>query len=325
MSVRDDVLHMLANEDDTPISGENMASMLGVSRAAVWKAVKRLQEEGYDISGAQNRGYVLHGSCDPMTARGILDVLPPDIRDVVHLTFKQRTGSTNADVMELAKSGAPAFSVVVASSQDSGKGRRGRSFYSPAESGVYLSMLLRPKLTMRQASLVTCSAAVAVCRALERICHVEPAIKWVNDIYVNGTKVCGILTEGTADLETGTFSYAVVGIGVNVYEPEGGFPTSLSGKAGAALGSIQLNARNGIAANIISELVRIEYEQLYVSCIDEYRNHSMMSNARINVTRADGSSRLATAIQVNNDLSLRVAWDDGGFSDLHTEEVSISL
>ena len=325
MAVRDDVLQMIADGDAHPVSGESIAQSLGVSRAAVWKAVKRLQDDGYDISGTQNFGYVLDGAYDPMTEQGIIDALPCDVRELVHVTFKQTTGSTNIDAMELAKAGAPEFSVVVAATQDGGKGRRGRSFFSPKGTGVYLSMLFKPDLTMMQSSFITCSAAVAVCRALEHVCGVQPSIKWVNDVFVHGRKVCGILTEGAADLETGSFSYAVTGIGINVYEPEGGFPESIAGKAGAVMKAVQRNTRNKLAAEVISQLIRFEHVRMFVSCVEEYKRYSMMQDARIDVSSADGSIRRGTSIQVNDDLTLRVAWDDGGFSDLRSEEVSIIL
>lgn len=325
VSVRDGVLDMLANGGEQVVSGEYMASELGVSRAAVWKAVQRLQEAGYAVEGAPSRGYLLRGTHDILTERGIGLSWDETLRSQVSLQVKEKTESTNDDVRRLAEQGAPAFSVVAASQQTAGKGRRGRAFFSPAHSGVYLSILIRPHEGMAQASSITCAAAIAVCRAIEQVVSREARIKWVNDVYVGKRKVCGILTEGAADLETGGLCYAVVGIGVNVYAPEGGFPSDIATRAGAVMDTVTPNARNRIAAAIISEFNTLYDIEAHDTFVAEYQHRSMMPGQSIVVLSPSGEERRARAVQVNDDLSLRVQYEDGTAQDIQSGEVRIVL
>jgi BirA family biotin operon repressor/biotin-[acetyl-CoA-carboxylase] ligase len=325
MSVRDGVLDMLANGGERVVSGSYMASELGVSRAAVWKAVQRLQESGYVIDGAPNRGYLLRGAHDVLTERGIGLLWDEPLRSQVSLQVKEKTESTNDDIRRIAEQGAPAFSVVAASQQTAGKGRRGRAFFSPAHSGVYLSLLVRPQGGMAQASSITCAAAVAVCRAVEQVASCEAHIKWVNDVYVGGRKVCGILTEGAADLETGGLRYAVVGIGVNAYAPEGGFPPDIAMRAGAIMDTVTPNARNRMAAAIVSEFSTLYNGKVYDTFVAEYQRRSMMPGRNIVVLSPSDGERRARAVRVNDDLSLRVRYQDGTTEDIRSGEVHIIL
>ena len=325
MSVRDGVLDMLANGGERVVSGSYMASELGVSRAAVWKAIQGLHESGYVIDGAPNRGYLLRGTHDVLTERGIELLWDETLRSQVSLQVKEKTGSTNDDVRRIAEQGAPAFSVVAASQQTAGRGRRGRGFFSPAQSGVYLSILIRPHEGIAQSSSITCAAAVSVCRAVEQVASHEARIKWVNDVYVDERKVCGILTEGVADLETGGLRYAVVGIGVNAYAPEGGFPPDIATRAGAIMDTVTPNARNRIAAAIVSEFSALHNVKVYDTFVAENQRRSIMPGRNIIVLSPSGEERRARAVQVNDDLSLRVRYQDGTIEDIQSGEVHIVL
>ena len=143
--------------------------------------------------------------------------------------YLEEIDSTNRYVKQLGAAGAPEGRVVIANRQSAGRGRLGRSFFSPGEKGIYMSVLLRPEIELERAVLITSMAAVAVARAIERVSDIPAKIKWVNDIFLNRKKVCGILTESGINAETGKLEYAVLGIGVNVGSME--FPEELKGIA----------------------------------------------------------------------------------------------
>lgn len=227
------VLRALEAREGAHVSGAQLARELGVTRNSVWKAVNALRREGYHIDATTNRGYALSHEDDLLSASGIRCFLPADAPLLP--TVRKSLDSTNAEALRRAVDGAPEGTVIVAEEQTAGRGRRGRSFFSPAGTGIYLSILVRPALAAERAHLLTCSAAVAVAEAIEACAGVDASIKWVNDVYCRGKKVAGILTEGSFDLEGGVLQHAVVGIGVNVRPPHAGFPAEIAERAGAVL------------------------------------------------------------------------------------------
>ena len=231
MSTKSKLLELLESQKGTYLSGEELARQLQVSRAAVWKAVKTLRQEGYQIQAATNRGYALKQENDILSREAVRCFLEHQEAEV---QVFQEISSTSRVMKQLAvEKQLPHGSLVAANSQTEGRGRKGRKFYSPESSGLYLSVLLYPKKTLRQSLEITAAAAVAVCRAVEGCCGVSLGIKWVNDLYLQEKKVCGILTEAVTDFETGEIEFAVVGIGLNLYEPKEGFPEEIRRKAGA--------------------------------------------------------------------------------------------
>ncbi len=136
--------------------------------------------------------------------------------------------STNLVLRDLASQGAPEGTVVIAARQTGGRGRKGRAFFSPEYTGVYVSLLLKPKIAPDDATLITTTAAVAVCEAVESLSDRKAEIKWVNDVFVDGKKICGILTEGSFDMESGQFEYAILGTGITFTRPAAAFRRSLS-------------------------------------------------------------------------------------------------
>lgn len=227
------VLRALEAREGAHVSGAQLARELGVTRNSVWKAVNALRREGYHIGATTNRGYALSHEDDLLSASGIRRFLPADVP--LFPAVRKSLDSTNAEALRRAVDGAPEGTVIVAEEQTAGRGRRGRSFFSPAGTGIYLSILVRPALAAERAHLLTCSAAVAVAEAIEACAGVDASIKWVNDVYCRGKKVAGILTEGSFDLEGGVLQHAVVGIGVNVRPPHAGFPAEIAERAGAVL------------------------------------------------------------------------------------------
>ena len=319
MSVRDALAELLAERDDAFLSGEEAAEKLGVTRAAVWKAVRSLEETGCRIEAVPGRGYRIAEDCDLLCASGIARALNDARFDV---RCFDTLPSTNTFLRELAAEGASEGVVAVAAAQTAGKGRLGRSFFSPADTGLYMSVLLRPLLAAEDAPRITTAAAVAVCEALEEVCGVHPGIKWVNDIFLDGRKVCGILTEASFDAETGTLSYAVTGIGINVYEPKGGFPEELRDIAGA----VTKERRRGLRAALCAAVLR-HFWALYSalpggSCAAEYRRRCLCIGQRIRIL-AGRTETPALALDVDDACRLWVRLDDGEEKLLSSGEISV--
>ena len=192
MTTKERLFTLLEARQGSFVSGEELAETLHLSRAAVSKAMKQLRQEGYAIEAVTNRGYRLSGECDILSAQGVRKHL----NQAFQLTNTPSVSSTNTVLRSLAEQGAPEGTVVIAGEQTNGRGRSGRAFYSPAGSGIYLSLLLRPvNADPRQTVTLTAAAAVALCQAMEAVSGERPQIKWVNDIFLNGKKVSGILTE----------------------------------------------------------------------------------------------------------------------------------
>ena len=198
--LRDEVLTIL-KQQDADLSGEEISRRLGVTRMAVSNAVKALRREGYVIDSATNRGYRLRKSPDKLSAGDLYAHLPKSRQAAVRCF--DLIDSTNSYLKREAVNGAPNGLVAVANEQTAGRGRSGRRFFSAADCGVYLSVLLRPHCEPQKTMTLTAHAAVAVCEAIVRACGVETEIKWTNDVILNGRKLCGILTEITLEGETG--------------------------------------------------------------------------------------------------------------------------
>ena len=223
MTVKSKLLGILEQQKGETLSGEKLAEELHCTRAAIWKAVKALREEGYTIEAGQNKGYMLVKDSHRLSVEAIRPFL---VSPEVYLKVYQETDSTNRAAKEAAVTGTAGHGgCVVAGKQTAGRGRRGRSFYSPEEAGLYLSVILKPQGSLRESLLLTAEAAVAVYKAVLRVTGISLDIKWVNDLYYHDRKVCGILTEAVTDFESGEIDFAVVGIGLNLYEAAEGYPS----------------------------------------------------------------------------------------------------
>lgn len=304
------------------ISGEELARQLGISRSAVWKAIEELRREGCSVEAVTRRGYRLAAGSDILSAEGIRLLLPQDT--FWKVSCMDRVESTNQTAKELAQSGAPHGTVVMADSQSGGRGRFGRSFYSPPGVGIYLSAVLRPGVTAEETGMLTIGAAVAVCRAICALGSASPQIKWVNDILIAGRKVGGILTEAASSLESGTLEYAVVGIGLNYTTAAEAFPPKLRDSAGSLFpgGAPEGFGRNRMAAEILRQLARMVDEGLGRGCLEEYRARSVLPGKKIWVLRG-GKRKPATAVEVDDRGRLVVRWENGGTESLRSGEVSL--
>ncbi len=310
---------LLAESGDNFLSGAEIAAALGITRAAVWKRIRKLESEGYTIEAVPNRGYRLALS-DVVSEETLRKYLGKDA-DRFHLQVVSTITSTNT-VLKTRAAESPEFTAIVAGCQTAGRGRIGRSFYSPADTGVYLSILLRPDLQAKDAVRITTAAAVAACRAIEECTEEVPSIKWVNDVFVRERKVCGILTEGSVNLETGGLDWAVCGIGLNVYEPKGGFPEELSGIAGAICRERSNDCRCALAAAFLRAFAAL-YDSLDKPAFaSEYRARCFLLGKPIRVLKSSGTVD-AVALDVDGECGLLVRYDDGSTEVLQSGEVSV--
>ena len=235
-------------------------------------------------------------------------------------------GSTNTLLRELAAGGAPAGLVLLAEEQTAGRGRMGRSFFSPAGTGLYGSLLLRPPYSAEKAMRLTPCAAVAVAETLEELSGRPAQIKWVNDVFVGGKKVCGILTEAGIDGESVSPRWVVVGFGVNLRSPEGGFPEELRAAAGAVFGPEErpgLCAR--LAAGILDRLTDYAADPAAPAVWEAYRSRSLVLGRKVNILSPGAAPVPAEAVGLGEDYSLLVRLEDGSLTSLNSGEVSVRV
>ena len=239
--------------------------------------------------------------------------------------FFEELDSTNRYLKELAAEGAQEGTVIIANRQSAGRGRLGRSFFSPGEKGIYMSVLLRPEIPLERAVLITSMAAVAVAEAVERVSGIETKIKWVNDIFLNGKKVCGILTEAGIHAEKATLDYAVLGIGVNVGNME--FPEELKDIAT----SVSAECGFVVSKDVLIDEILKEVERWYPaikdgSFLEVSKRRSILLGKEIRVVdeTVPGGGYTAKAIDIN-ELGNLVIEKDGERQVLNSGEVSIRL
>lgn len=252
--MKEEILRLLRSADGY-ISGQELCNRFGVSRTAVWKAINQLKEAGYEIEAQQNKGYKLMAAPDLMTEAEIKSLMHTDwvAKEVLYF---DTIDSTNTKAQELAEKGYPSGTLVVADKQESGKGRRGRSWVSPSGTGIFMTLMIKPDINPNNASMLTLVAALAVAKAITSVTGEVALIKWPNDIVVNGKKVCGILTEMNAQFDY--INNIVVGIGINVHNES--FPEEISQMASSLM--IEAGGKRFHRAQIIAETMSY-FEQYY--------------------------------------------------------------
>ena len=314
---KEDVLALLERAD-APVSGEQMCRALGVSRAAVWKAIEALRADGYEIEAATRRGYQLQTY--PLSKKALEEKLSGEAWRT-NLIVLPEVDSTNTYLKALASNGAPDGTAVLSIRQTAGRGRRGRSFLSEP-GGLYLSFLLRPHEPASALLHLTALAGLCVCNAVERVTGMQAGIKWPNDPVLNGKKLCGILTELSVSLETQEAEYVVIGIGVNcnqhAFPPELDMVTSLRIEMGAP---VDVNA---IAAALLQELHRMRETFLgrKAEWVRAFSEKCLTVGREIQILRSDAAES-AKAIGIGPDAELLVEYPDGRTGAVASGEVSV--
>ncbi len=353
------------------VSGQELAQNLGLSRTAIWQLLQELQAEGYAVQAQSRLGYRLAAEIDPLDRTSLLEALElwekhqpqqPQITQPSHpsqrathaecgagadLSEGQKKEaafafeveyhpvllSTNTLALERARQGAVPGLLIVAGQQTGGRGRFGRPFFSPKDSGLYMSLLLPCALAYEARSLITSLAAVAVAEALDETAAFfaqrmqgEPGIKWVNDCYVAGRKVAGILTEASLDMESGGLQVLVLGIGINVYEPDEGFPEELQGIAGACFEQKVSGLRAYLAAAVMGRIRRfwsqIQNEAGRQNVMQRYRERSCVLGTWVQV-RQHQQWRWALAESIDDEGRLGVRYLDARKLDLQKTESEV--
>lgn len=320
--LKEEVLKLLEENRGSYVSGGKIAKTLGVSRNAVWKVIQALEQLGYKFEKSTRLGYKLLEDNDKLSSTGIRKYLKEGY--VRSIEVHDELSSTNDYVMAKASRGEADGLLVVAERQVGGKGRFGRSFHSP-EGGVYFSLLVRPDKSYKGNSFLTVMAAVSVVEALKEVYGVSAGIKWVNDIFIDGKKCSGILTEASIDFESGSVAYAVIGIGINLKEQAGGFPEEIKDIA-CAVDVEAIDGKNRIVAAVINNL--LDYINLFeydkTAIIDKYRSRSIMTGKRVIIKRESGD-REALCLGINDECQLIVRYPSGKEETIYCGEVSLCI
>lgn len=319
MKLRDKILKLLKREENA-ISGNELAKECGVSRNAIWLAIEELRKDGYIISSKKNVGYTLKTNFTPLTEGEIRQNFSQD-SSMFSFVVLDTVDSTNTYVKQNTHS-LPSWTVVLAEEQTAGRGRFDRTFSSPKYAGVYMSILLRPQIDLQLLPRITACAAVAVCRAIEKLTIKKPQIKWVNDIFIDGKKVVGILTESVMQVEQGVLDFIVVGIGVNFHKKA--IAENLQDIATALFDSedFKSDMRAKFIAYFLQEFY-VEMANLQENTFfKEYKDRLFILGQTVQVLLAS-TSFLAEVKDINENYNLLVELENGQEKLLTAGEVSI--
>lgn len=322
------------------ISGEELAKKCQVSRAAIWKAVDSLRKEGFIIQGTTNGGYILEENNDVVSPALFYSYIKnnyPEESDLhkdfhkIQVECFKEIDSTNLYAKKLlAASPRLNKKVIIAEHQTAGRGRMGRTFYSPAKSGIYLSAIYSSANPITNSAKITAFSAVAVCRAIKKLYGIETKIKWINDIFYKDKKICGILTEGFTNFETSLIESAIIGIGINIEENKEAFPEEVKKIAGAIFSNNTDTlcthvSRCELAAEVSVQLFKI-LEEAPEAVFKEYKELSFLLGKTLTVYPVIGdekSSYKAKAVDIDENASLIVELSDGSRKSLFSGEVSL--
>ncbi len=285
----DKILSLLIKHKDSYTSGQTMADSLGITRAAIWKAIENLRADGYEIESVKAKGYRLKGVPDILGEREILPGLKTGILGKRIICLPE-VDSTNAYAAKLAVDGEPEGTVVIAEHQTAGRGRLGRKWVSPPGVNIYASIILRPKVPPRDAPLITFVAAVALARTVRGLYNIDAGIKWPNDLLINGRKSAGILTEMSAEPEL--VRHIILGVGIDVNMPRDAFPkeirdisTSIMLELGGKVNRAEL-LRRFLEELEISYLMMVDGRRAEI--LDEWRSLSVTLGRNVRVTSLAG-------------------------------------
>ncbi len=318
--MKDKILDLL-KQNQSYVSGEQISNKIGVTRAAIWKGIKKLQEEGYIIESKTKIGYKLIEEPDVVTT-SVLKPLLKNNKLVQEIYYKDELDSTNEFAKSLAREGALEGTIVIADTQTSGKGRLGRTWVSPPKTGIWLSLILRPEIKPQHAGQLTLLSGLCMCEAIHNITGMNSYIKWPNDVVVNGKKVCGILTEMNAEIER--VNHVVLGIGVNVNQNEFNedlpYATSLSIEG-------QTNYKRSIIVKEFIDIFEKAYEAYKVSeslaeFLPRYENKCITLGKEVKIIEG-GREIIAQAINVEENGNLIVMLSDGSKKQIYAGEVSV--
>ena len=308
---RDRVAALLAQSQGY-LSGEEMSRALGVTRAAVWKEIESLRGAGWPIRSSTRKGYQLAGPPPALSAPYISAKLSSGNMFAGNVIVEPLVDSTNTRLKAMAAS-TPTGSALLAEEQSGGRGTHGRSFQSPKGDGLYLSVLIRPHVGVADLLTLTGWVGVAAREAVERASGAPVDIKWLNDLYLNGKKLCGILTEFALLAESGEPDYVVVGMGVNMNQPLDTFQAQGLGDIATSLAlegwPVEPNHLAVCLLEALDQLVR-DFPQKRADYLERYRAHCVTLGRRVSFD-GEGTLQTGTVTGVDEAFALVVAGDDG--------------
>jgi BirA family biotin operon repressor/biotin-[acetyl-CoA-carboxylase] ligase len=322
--MRKEILRLLMESTDKYISGEELSQQFGVSRTAVWKAIKHLKEQGYNIESVSRKGYKLIEKSSELNSDELAIVIKSD-QHPYYFVCEKTVDSTSTTLKRLAAGGAPEWTVVLAEEQLEGKGRLGRNWISKEGEGIYMSLLLRPDIQPYHAAKITQIAASAVTLAIREITNLPVLIKWPNDIVINGKKVCGILTEMAAELNQ--INYVILGIGINV----NGEAVDEEIKDKATSLKLELGEEKPLDRKLIIESFYRHFDTIYKGFIEEgtasyaieiCRKYSAIIGSDVQIIRRNATEDV-TVLDVTDEGELLVRHQNGDQEIIISGEVSI--
>lgn len=315
MKNKEKVLHILYSKNGECVSSSEISSELNITRSAIFKIINELKAQGYNIESIHHKGYRL--SEDDLISANIINQNLEGFVSPKRIKYLETVDSTNTYAKKLLLEEHEVADVIIANTQTAGRGRLGRSFFSPKDSGIYCSFILEPFLKLENSILITVAASVAVSKAIEKITGLETSIKWINDIYIKEKKVCGILTEAVTNFETGMIDKIILGVGINFNSSNDGFPEDIVNKAGALYnGNTNNITRNMLISQLIIEIDECIAKIEDTHIMEYYKSKSMVIGKFVNV------------LNMGNETSIRgkaVDIDKNGFLIIETESGLITL
>lgn len=317
------ILELLKQRNDY-VSGEEIGARFNVSRAAIWKNISKLKIEGYNISSVTNRGYLIKDNRDIINSYEIMNGLNTKFMGKNCIFFSE-IDSTNDEAKRRAESGEPEGTIVIAEKQLNGKGRYGRSWISPKGENIYMSTILKPHITPREAPQISLVAGISACNAIKQFTGLEALLKWPNDIILNGKKIAGILIEMNAEIKD--IKYIIMGIGINVNTDE--IDREIKYKAT----SLKIETGKNYMRRELAKCIIENFEKLYEIYIenssfkyfiDEYKKYCINLNKRVKVIRKNEEIK-GEVIDVTESGDLLIRTDEGEEIDIFAGEVSVRL
>jgi BirA family biotin operon repressor/biotin-[acetyl-CoA-carboxylase] ligase len=318
MTLKNKIISIFEKNKQKTVSGQELADKLSVSRTAVWKAVNALKKEGYPIKASTNNGYILAANSDILSTEGIRLYLSSENKRFDIYVYKTIDSTNNQAKKMVAEGTAKHGTIITADEQTAGRGRFDRKFFSPAKTGVYMTVVFKPNKNAADTQLITIAAAVSVVRAVKKLTGIDTDIKWVNDVFLNGKKICGILTEATIDFESQTAESIIVGIGVNIKTED--FPKEMK-KTATSLYCDNLN-RNVLIAKIVNNLTVLYSDLKNKNLMQEYKRHSVILNKNISYV-INGLKKEGFVTDINEKGNLIVKTSNGKVETLESGEVTI--
>jgi BirA family transcriptional regulator, biotin operon repressor / biotin---[acetyl-CoA-carboxylase] ligase len=322
--MKEKILQELKSHAGFYISGEEISGSLQVSRTAVWKYINQLKDMGYVIESQTKKGYRLVESPDSLLPQEMKGNINTEVIGQ-NLKFFEQVDSTNLYAKRIAEGGFEDGTVIMADEQLNGRGRMGRTWASPKGKGIWMTIMLKPKISPADASKVTLLTACAVCKAIEEISGLYTQIKWPNDIVLNGKKLCGILTEMSAEIDE--INYLIIGIGVNVNIDLEDFPHELQ----AIATSIKIEKGDMIIRKELAAAIINNFERYYKGFImtgsikdyiNEYKERSAILGKEVRVTSSTLELQ-GTVVDISEEGQLQLELCDGSIKEIISGEVSV--